>query len=221
MDDPGRLRGLHPVPERPRPNFFRTGREISTQIQQLVGRTNQLVHPGLFQSQVLQEELFLLVSIQLGNVCLDSGPDHQHLGPLVLHGLPNGIDVFVTGHHGSLVHVTNVQNRLVRQQHQFPRSLLLQIVQLYGTSRFSLHQGILVKMQHLDQTFRLGIPSRLRLLLFLGQTILHRFEVFQLQLCINRLLIPDRIDITVHVYDVIVIETTQHVNNGIRLPYIG
>ena len=66
--------------------------------------------------------------VQLGNIRLDSSTDHQYFCPLVLHGIPNGIHIFISRHDGSLVHVTNVQNRFIRQQHQLLCCLLLQIV---------------------------------------------------------------------------------------------
>ena len=65
------------------------------------------------------------------------------------------------------------------------------------------------------------VTAGLRLLLSAGHAALNCFKILDEKFVIDDLLVADRIDCTVNMGDVIVIETTQHMYDRIRLPYVG
>ena len=221
MDDACRLRGLHTLFERPGAALFRACRQEGLQIQQLVGRFDKPVDTRLLQSQVFKEHLFLLVRLQLGNVGLDAGTDHQHLGLLVLHGFADHIHIFVATYHRRLVDIAHIQYRFGGQQHKLFGCLLLVLVKLHCARAASCQQGLLVKVHHLYQTLGLRVAAGLGLLLLFRQTVLYGLQILELQLKIDRELVAHWVDRTVHVRHIVVVEAAQHVDDGIRGAYVA
>ena len=65
------------------------------------------------------------------------------------------------------------------------------------------------------------ITSGLRLFLHLGDTAVYRFQILDLKLIVNDLLITDRVYTSVHVHDIIVVEATQYVQDSVCLTDIS
>ena len=94
--------------------------------------------------------------------------------------------------------------------------MLILGVELHDTGILSLFQHIFVCLQY--RCFYLGLLITCSgSLLGLGQTALNGLEVFQLQLCINDFLVADGIDSTIHMGDIIILETAQYMDNRICL----
>ena len=92
---------------------------------------------------------------------------------------------------------------------------------LHCTSSLSLFEGFFVTTQHFVGELGILITAGLCLLLYLGDTGIDGFEVFKLQLKIDNLFISNRVDAAIDVCDIIVVETTQHMQYGIGLADIG
>ena len=103
---------------------------------------------------------------------------------------------------------------------QIVDQLAVFLVQFDGAGAFALLQRRLVTRQDVEQPFGALIPGR-SLLLHFGNAALDRFEVFQLQLGVDDLLVADGIDAAVYVRDVVIVETAQHMNDSVRLADIG
>ena len=221
MDDAGGLGRLHSPAESPGTALVGTGREERLQIQQFIGRFNQTRHARLLQADLFEEHLALLVLVQLGDVGLGSCGDDQHLGPLVGNGGLDGPGMFVTRHGALLIDVADVEHRFVGQQVQVGDQLAVLFLELHGPGAQPLLQDGLVLQQDLHRTFGLLVPAHDSLLLGLGKAVLDGFEVLELQLGIDDTLVAHRVDRTIDMGNVIVLETTEHMNNGVRVADVG
>ena len=85
----------------------------------------------------------------------------------------------------------------------------------------SLFESILIFTKHLVSDLRLLVATCLRLLLHLGNTAVHRLQVFDLQLQVDNLLVAYRINRSIHVNNIIIVEATQHMQDRVRLTNIG
>ena len=126
----------------------------------------------------------------------------------------------IPAHRAFFVHVADIEHRLIGQQMQIVDQLAVFLVQFDGAGAFALLQRRLVTRQDVEQPFGALIPGR-SLLLHFGNAALDRFEVFQLQLGVDDLLVADGIDAAVYVRDVVIVETAQHMNDSVRLADIG
>ena len=181
----------------------------------MIRRTNQFIHSGFFESQIFKKHLFLFISFQFCNIRFNPCTNNQYLRIFILYGLFYSFDIFIAINDRSLIHIANIQHRLTGQQLQILSSLLLQIVQNNSTGRKSFFQSSLIKMQDLNLTFSHRVsPCHCPFLLFL-QTVFNCFKVFQLQFRINNLFITYRVNATIHMDNIIVVKTTQHMNNSI------
>ena len=95
--------------------------------------------------------------------------------------------------------------------------LLLLALEGHGACALALLQRLLVTTKHLISHLRLLVATCLCLFLHLGDAAIHRFQVFNLQLQVNNLLVTHRIHPSIHMHDVIIVEATQHMEDGIRL----
>ena len=184
-------------------------------IEQFVCGLDKAVHTRLFQSEVLQKHLFFLVCLQLGNVRFDAGTYHQHFGPFVFDGLPHSVNILVSCHYGSLVDVAYIKDGFGREQHQVFGGLLLAFVQGHCAGAASVEQCIPVKIHYLHQFLGLGVAAGFCLLNLFLVTVLYGLEVFELKLQIDGLLVANRVDAAIDMRHIVVVETAQHVDDGI------
>ena len=99
--------------------------------------------------------------------------------------------------------------------------LAVLFLELHGPGAQTLLQDGLVLQQDLHGTFGLLVPAHDSLLLGLGKAVLDGFEVLELQLGIDDTLVAHRVDRTIDMGNVIVLETTEHMNNGVRVADVG
>ena len=124
--------------------------------------------------------------------------------------------VIVSAGRSRFVHVTHVQNWLFRQQLVIvdPRLLFLRAVKTAHV--FALLQVFFQPFRHVYLAERLT-PAGFSRFLGLIHTLLQRIQVFQLQLKINGLFVPQRVDVAVYVHHVGVVEATKDVQNRVAL----
>ncbi len=97
------------------------------------------------------------------------------------------------------------------------KTLLILCLKLHAACRTTLLQSLLIRFQHLRLKFGSLVASGLGSLKSLCQTCVNRLQILQLKLIVDDLHIAHRIDITVNVSDIVIVETTEHVEDGISL----
>ena len=75
-------------------------------------------------------------------------------------------------------------------------------------------------MKHIDFNLCILITSSCSFLC-LGQTTLDGLKVLQLKFCINDFLIANGVDGAIYVGDIIILETAQDMDDGIRLTNVA
>ena len=95
--------------------------------------------------------------------------------------------------------------------------LLVLIDQLHGAGTAALLQSVLVAFQHLILRLGLAVATGLGLLLDAVDAALDGLQVAQLQLQVDDFLVANGIDGAVNMGHIIVIEATQHMDNGVSL----
>ncbi len=221
MDDACGLGSLVASVESPSADLLRTDSEESAQIENAIGSANKLSHATLFQTEIVKEHLALLISLQLGNLALSLSGDDKDLCALLLHSLTDSIDIGVALIDGSLIYIANINDRLTGEEEELLIQLSLSLGQLDSAKILSIHQGVLVAQEEIEQLLGIGILTAYRLLLALINALLHRLKILDLELSINNALVADGVYRTIDMSDVLVIETTEDVNDSISLTNIG
>ena len=85
----------------------------------------------------------------------------------------------------------------------------------------SLKQGFANRSQHTVLHFRVFVIAHLGDFLHTLDAILHRLEVFELQLGVDDFFVANRIHTSVDMHHIAVVETAQHVDNGVGLADIA
>ena len=110
---------------------------------------------------------------------------------------------------------------LVGEQEQVPGHRFLVFGEFNAAAGTSLQQGCTISLKQVAQFPGILVSTYLRLFLNFGQSCLHRLEVLDLEFNVYHTLVPDRIHASVDVNYISVIETSEHVQNGVGLAYIG
>lgn len=121
-----------------------------------------------------------------------------------------------------VVHVADVQHGLGGEQEELAGELLLVLgLEGYRAGALAPGQRVLVSLEH--PCLELGglVAAGLRLLQGLGQAALHGLQVLELELHVYYLLVAHRVHRAVHVGDVVIVKTAQHMDYGVRLAYVG
>ena len=218
MDDAGTLRGLPAFVVGPGFHLHFAGGNECFQVQQFIDSLDEAVAAALLQAQVFEEHLLLLVGFQLCNICLGlSGDDHQ-LGVFILDGFAHLLHIGIACGGGGIIDVADVEHGLGgEEEHLAGARLLVFVLRSDGAGTASLFQGFLVAEQ--ESVFRLGLLVAAHLGLFFHtlDAVLHRFQVFQLELGVDDFLVAHGVHRAVHVDDVAVVEAAQHVDDGVAL----
>ena len=82
-------------------------------------------------------------------------------------------------------------------------------------------QCFLVAFGHLVLHACVAVATRLRLFVDLGDAALDGLQVAQLQFQVNHFLVAHRVHIAVHVSDIVVVKTSEHMQDGIGLADVG
>ena len=220
MDDACRFwSGVAPA-NGPRAHLLLSCSEVGLQVQQRVGRPNQLGHAWLIQAQVGQEHVPLLRILKLGDVRLDGRAQDQHASALLFRHGAHAIHMGISTDHGPFVDVAHVQDGLGRQQLHLFHQGLFELFQFETTGTLPLLQ-MLDKAGEERHLFDGVLVPRLGRLLDLGHARLHRFQILELKFDVDDLFVPDGIDAPVDVHNVVVLEAAQHVQNGVRRPDVA
>ena len=221
VDDSGGAGSLVALVDGPGADFGLAGGEVGAQAEQVVGGADQALDARVFQAQLLEEHLALVVTLELGYLGLDLGGDDQHSGVLSGDGLTDAVHIGIAAGSRGLVHIADVQYGLGGEQEELMCDLLLlRVLQRHGTGRLAGQQGIPVPGQYLAGL--LGVlVSPGSLFLELAQTALDGLQVLELQLEVDDLLVPHRVHTAVHMGDIGVIETAEYVQDSISLADIG
>ena len=217
MDDAGTLRSLPALLVCPGLHLHFACGDEGLQVQKLIGLLDEAVHPVLLQAELFQEQLLVLVRFQLSDILFRLGGDDHRLSTLFLgqslYLLGKGIAALRIG----LTDVADVQHRLGSEQEEVTGTVLFVLrLELYHTGIFPLIQCLFVSLQYADLNFGVFVAGGSGFLR-LGQAPLDSLQVFQLKLRIDDFLVADGVDGAVDVGDVIIFETAQHMDDGVRL----
>ena len=190
------------------------------QVQQGIGLFNQTIDTTLFQAQFLQEHLLVFVRFKFSDIFFCLGCYNHGFSTFLFSQCFHFLREVVATFGISLTHIANIQNRLGSQQEQITSTVLLVFaLEFHDTSILSLLQNLFVSLQHSNLYLCIFIACSSSLLR-LSQTTLNGFEVFQLKLCINDFLVADGVDGSIHMGDILIFETTQYMDDGIRFTNI-
>ena len=222
MDDAGGLRRLCALCEGPCPHLVGAGSEVGAQVEQCVCGTDQTVHATLLEPEVVEKLATLFISLQLGDLTLRLGCHHHHVGILPGKCCLHLFDIMITRNGTPLIHIAEIEHRLIGQQEQFASKFLL-LLTLDGdaTRRAPLLQRLFICLKHTELHLRSLISAGLGSLLRLRQSTLHSLQILDLQLIIDHLHIAHRVHSRVDMSDIIIIETAEHMDDGIRLADIS
>ena len=87
----------------------------------------------------------------------------------------------------------------------------------HGACALALFQNLFVAREDIVGQLRLLVAARLCLFLDAGYTAINGFEVFYLKLHVDNLLVAHGIDRTIDVYDIIIVEAAEDMDNRVRL----
>ena len=198
--------------------FHFAGGDKGFKVQQAVNGFNQSVAATFFQAEVFEEHLFLFVSFQFGNVGFGLGGDYDELGIFTLNGLTYLLHILIAACGACIVHVADVKYRFGgKQEHLFGALLLIIVLWYYGAGALSLFQCIFVTEQEFVFHFCQFVATYFCYFFHALDAVFYCIEVFELEFGINDFLVAYRIHASVHVNDIAIIETTQHMNNGVAL----
>ena len=188
----------------------------------MIDGLDESVATALLQPHILEEHLLLLIALQFGDVSLSLGADDEHLGILSLDGLGHGLGICVAGGSTGIVHITYVEHRLgCEQEHALGSCSFILRIKGDGAGTLSLEQSITVSLQHIQFHTGLLVTSHACSLLHLLHAALHSLQVLQLQFGIYYLLVPHGVYTSIHMHDVAIVETPEHMDDGITLTYVG
>ena len=113
-----------------------------------------------------------------------------------------------------LVDVADVKHRFVGQQVQIPYQFAVFLVEYDRACAPALFEDVFVLLENFEKAFG-GFFSRDGLFLHFRNAALDRFEVLELQFGVDDLFVAHRVDGAVHMRDVIVFETAQHMDDRV------
>ena len=184
----------------------------------MVGFLDESVHAALLQSELVEEELLVLIRVERGDVFLGLGRDDHGLGTLLGGNVLNLSAVIIACFGRQLVYVAHVEHRLGGQQKEVVGCLLLLLaLEGHAAGVLPLVEHLLVGLEHLQQ--HLGIlVARGGHLLGLGQLGLDGLQVFELQLGVDDVLVGQRVDgHAALAYHVVVVEAADDMDDGVAL----
>lgn len=157
VDDSRGTGGLVALVDGPGPDFGFSGGKVGTQAEQVVGGTDKTFDAGVFQAQLPEEHLTLLVTVQFGYFGLYLGGYYQHTCVLSGNSFTYAVDIGIAGCSRGFVNVADIEHRLGREQEEFVGYLFFfGTVKHHGTRGASGLQGLLIAHQHFT-----GLPGML------------------------------------------------------------
>ena len=184
----------------------------------MVGGAYQLVDARLGQAGIFHEE-GTVVSVEFGNLSLQFSGDDQHLLTFLQGGL-HSIGVWVACGGRGIVHVTDVDDGLGGEELDVLYEFLVFLCHLGIAGVAEVLQGLFVDAEHIEG-FLVVLLAILQKLLHAFQLARDEVKVAHLKLQVDEFHVAHRVDATFAMRDVGVVETTQHMDEGIHGLYLG
>ena len=222
VDDTCTLRSLPSLVVGPCLHFHLACGDECLKIQQGVGFLYQSVHAALLKPQFLKKHLFVLIRLQFGNVFLGLGSDDHCLRAFFLGKSLYLLCKLIAALCRRLVNVAYIEHWLCGEQEEVAGSVLFLLrLKLYRSCVLALFEHCLVCLQHSHLNLSVLVVADGGYLLLLLQSAFYCFKVFQLQLRVDDFLVAHRVDGSIYMGDVLVLEATQHMDYGVRLAYVS
>ena len=159
-----------------------------------------------------------LVGFEFCNIGFSLSRHHEDFCLLFLDSFAHLFHVSIAAGSTSFVDVANIKHGFRRQQKEIARCLLLFLrFEANGAGILALLKHLLVGLQHIILNLGVLVAAHRCELLHLRQAALNGLQVLELQFCIYNGLVSHRVDGAVNMDNVVVVEATEHVDNGVRL----
>ncbi len=200
-----RLRSAKTLANRPRTHFLHPSCKVGLKLQQAIRLTDNAVHPGLFQTEIVEEHLALFVGLQLDDIRFGGYGQMQHPCAFLRRHFGHLAHVVVAVLGRRLIHVAHVEHGLIRKQLIVRNPFRLFFAALKSTHRKALLQMLFQAVCHFH------LPNRLFSARFGGfahfiDALFQGLEVLELQFKVDGLLVAQRVDAAVDVHDVGVVK---------------
>lgn len=140
----------------------------------------------------------------------------------VFYGFPHFFDVGISIDCTGLIDVADVHDRLVGEQEKIVGDFLFVFgLECYRACGFSLFEGLFIAAQYLVGQFGCFVAAGLCLFLYPAYAAFDGFEVFELQFVVDDFFVPHGVDRAIDMRNIVVVETSQNVQYGIGLAYVG
>lgn len=147
MDNPGSLRSLGPISNRPGTHLFDTRSKISDQAEQPITGMNHSVEASFIKTE-LSKKLDLFLRIEFGDLCLNLATDGHHFSALGSGKTSNLFyERMLTGQI-VFCDICDIENWLGGNKMQTPQYKALVIIKLNRTRRLAIIQGNANLLQH-------------------------------------------------------------------------
>ena len=216
MDNTSTLRSLPTLAISPSLHFHFTSSDEGFQVQKLVDSLDEAVATRFLQAHIFEEHLLFFVAFEFSDVGFCLSADNEEFSIFILDSFANSFYVRVTISSRSIVYVTYIENRLGSQEEEtLSGSDFVFGFEDYGTGRLTLQEGITIGREDIKFQFSLLVTTHASLLFYALDAVFYGFKVLQLKFCIDDFLIAYRVYRAVYVYDVVIVEATEYVNDGI------
>ena len=216
VDDTRALRSLPTAFVGPSTHLDFASSDVSFEVKHLVSRLDETIHTTFFQTHIFEKFLAFLIRFEFGNVSFRLSRHYEDFCALVFHHFAHTFHIFVARGRRVLVHVAHIKHRFRSEQEKIARSHLFVFrVKLHATCIFALEQSFFNGRKHLVFHLCVFVASHLSNFFDTFDTVLHRFQIFQLEFGINDFLVAHRVNAAVHMHHVAIVEAAQHVNDGI------
>ena len=221
MDHGCGLGGLPSSFDRPGTYLFDPGGKVADESQDLEGFSDDLGQTGFRSTQVFQE-LLLLRLFHIDHILFDLGTKLDHLTVPFRRICLDFLDKLVIFGQVVFIHVGTVDHVFVGNKTQV-------FIQLHKRFAVPLFKGAdLVSFVHeskqLFRHFHLGLGVFVTASGDLGDPVdplLQTLDICQQQFRLDRLDIPDRVDMAVNVGDVLIFKSPDDMQNSVRLFDVG
>ena len=187
------------------------------EVEQFEGSLDKAVYSRFLQPYFLQKHLSVFETLQLCDVSFCFGCQHEHFGIFVFHCLAHFIHIFVSRSSTCFVNVADVKNGFCCQEEQVASSpLFIFCIKVNRACALALAECIVVFFQYAKLHF-CCLVACVGLFLHFLYSLLHRFQVLNLQFCVDNFLISHGIHGSVDVRNIVVVKAAQHMNDCVAL----
>ena len=205
--------------DRPGADFLDARREVGLQAEKFVARADHAVEPRFVHAHVLEEHLLVFV-VEVGDFGFGLGADGDDRrvfgGGVLLDGVKEGI-VFKA----VFVDVGDVHGGLDREKEERAQNGEFFLGKRHGTRGLRFVQGGKELLAGENELEGFLVAALTRLLGIAVEGLFHGGEVGERKLGVDHRDVFERIDVTGHVNDVVVLEAAHDVRDGVALADVG